>query len=425
MTRNLLKVLLVVAAVGSGFALGHLRVSPKSSPARHVLYWVDPMHPSYRSDKPGIAPDCGMELVPVYADEPAKMLARQVPRGALQISPDAQQLYGIRLARVEKTAGQHTVRAFGRVAADETRIYTVNVAANGYIRETTNDAVGDYVTKGQHLAVFYSPDFLALIGGYLSANERTPGGISSNVIAAQNAASVQARADRLRNLGMSDEQIDEVARTGKIPEYIYIASPTNGFILTRNISPGQRFDGRTDFYSIADLSQVWIVAEVFGRDARAFKPGGTARIALPDTGETFTARITNVVPEIDPGTRALKVRLVAENPRFALRPEMYVNVDMPVSMEPALTVPVDALLSSGLTSRVFVADGNGFFEPREVQTGWTSEDRVQILHGLREGEMVAAAGTFLIDSESRLQTPVAHLQGAATQPDSGGKNRAD
>lgn len=385
------------------------------------------MDPSYRSSKPGIAPDCGMELVPVYANDPAAMIgsSRQGTPGSVRISPAAQQLYGIRLAPVEKAAGEHTVRAFGRVSADETRIYTVNVAANGYIRETSGDAVGDYVSKGQHLAVFYSPDFLALIGGYLSANERTPGGVSSNVIAAQNAASVQARADRLRNLGMSDEQIDEIARTGKIPEYIYIASPINGFVLTRNISPGQRFDGRTDFYTIADLSQVWIVAEVFGRDARAFTPGTTARVSLPDTGEKFTAKVSDVVPEVDPATRALRVRLIAENPRFALRPEMYVNVDMPVSMEPALTVPVDALLNSGLTSRVFVADRDGYFEPREVQTGWTSEDRVQILHGLHEGEMVAASGTFLIDSESRLQTPVAQLHRAALPHSAGDRNRAE
>jgi Cu(I)/Ag(I) efflux system membrane fusion protein len=167
------------------------------------------------------------------------------------------------------------------------------------------------------------------------------------------------------------------------------------------------------------------VAEVFGRDARAFTPGTTARVSLPDTGEKFTAKVSDVVPEVDPATRALRVRLIAENPRLALRPEMYVNVDMPVSMEPALTVPVDALLNSGLTSRVFVADRDGYFEPREVQTGWTSEDRVQILHGLHEGEMVAASGTFLIDSESRLQTPVAQLHRAALPHSAGDRNRAE
>lgn len=420
--RKLVQVLLVVVAAGAGFALGHRRDVRESVPARQIAYWVDPMHPSYRSDKPGTAPDCGMKLVPVYADERGTQMAGSQHIPPIRISPGAQQLYGIRLARAEKTAGVHTVRAFGRVAADETRIYTVNVAAGGYIRETANDAVGDYVTKGQHLAVFYSPDFLALIGGYLSANERTPGGVSSNIIAAQNAASVHARADRLRTMGMSDEQIEEIARTGKIPEYVYIASPANGFILTRTISPGQRFDGRTDFYTIADLAQVWIEAEVSARDARAFVPGAMAHVSLPDTGQMFTARVSHVVPEIDPSTRALKVRLVAENPRFALRPEMYVNVDMPISMQPALTVPVDALLNSGLTNRIFVADGEGWFEPRDVQTGWTLEDRVQIVQGLREGEMVAASGTFLIDSESRLQTPIPQL---TIRPVSSDRNHAD
>lgn len=422
MRRKVFQLLLLVAAIGAGFAMGHLRSSGGKASAWAVLYWVDPMHPSYRSDKPGVAPDCGMKLVPVYADEAA---SRPSAPGRVQISAEAQQLYGIRLIRAEKAAGARKIRAFGRVSADETRIYTVDVDANGYVRETSGDAVGNFVRKGQHLAVYYSPDFLALIGGYLSANERTPGGVSSNVIATQNAASVQARADRLRTLGMSDEQIDEIARTGKIPESVYVVAPADGFILTRNISPGQRFDGRTEFYTIADLSQVWVEAEVYGRDASAFTPGSRVQITLPDTGKSFTARVSNVIPEVDPATRAFKVRLIADNPRFVLRPSMYVDVDMPVAAKPALTVPVDALLNSGLTTRVFVSSGDGFFEAREVETGWTSADRVEIVSGLRDGEMVASSGIFLIDSETRLQTPADELQATAKQAGSGGKTRTD
>ena len=148
---------------------------------------------------------------------------------------------------------------------------------------------------------------------------------------AQSAASSQARADRLRNLGMSDVQIDEISNSRTLPEDVYVVSPTDGFILNRNISPGLRFEREREFYSVADLSHVWILAQVFGKDAEKFRPGAMAKVTLPDTGESFHARVSDVLPEVDAATRALKVRLVANNPGFKLRPDMFVNVEMPVS----------------------------------------------------------------------------------------------
>ena len=150
------------------------------------------------------------------------------------------------------------IHAFGKVSADETRIYKVSIGADGYVKTTEKDAVGNFVKKDQHLAVIYSPDFLPLEGGFLSANERTPGQFKETPTTAQGAASAQARADRLRNVGMSDVQIDEMITKHQIPEDVYVVSPTDGFILSRNISPGLRFEREREFYSIADLSQVWM-----------------------------------------------------------------------------------------------------------------------------------------------------------------------
>jgi RND family efflux transporter MFP subunit len=268
--------------------------------------------------------------------------------------------------------------------------------------------VGDYVKKNQRIAVVYSPEFLSVAGGFLAANEHSPmTNFSSKenvaAFATQGAASVQARADRLRNLGMSEMQIEEISKNHMIPEDIYVVSPTDGFILSRNISPGMRFDRESELYRIADLSHVWIAAEVFGKDAAAFRAGTIARVTLPDTGETLQARVSDVLPEVDPATRTLRPRLLADNPGFKLRPNMFVNVEVPVSLPPGLTVPVYAILDSGLTKRVFVQTSQGHFEPRTVETGWKLNDRVQIVKGLHEGETVVSSGTFLVDSESRLQ----------------------
>jgi len=381
----------VVGALALGFGLGHFNRHPAVANAAHrVLYYVDPMHPAYHSDKPGKAPDCGMDLVPVYADTVGKSMVASTD--SITIDSSTQKIYGIQLAAVENAAGTRNLRVFGKVAADETRIFKLTVGADGYVKSTDKDAVGNHVKKDQKLAVIYSPDFLPVEGGFLSANERTPGGAKETTATAQNAASAQARADRLRNLGMSDMQIDEM-----------ISSRTDGFVLTRSISPGLRFEREKELYTIADLSHVWILAQVFGKDAEKFHPGTVAKVTLPDTGETFSATVSDVLPEVDSATRALKVRLVANNPGFKLRPDRFVNVDLPVSIPSGLSVPADAIVDSGLAKQVFVETSPGQFEKREVEIGWRFDDRVQIVKGLRAGEMVVSSGTFLVDSESRLQ----------------------
>jgi RND family efflux transporter MFP subunit len=294
------------------------------------------------------------------------------------------------------------------VAPDQTRVYRVNLGTDGFVKDTYDDAVGNHVKKDQHLAIVYSPEFLAVAGGFLSANERAPMGASTskdNIAQSttQGAASAQARADRLRNLGMSDSQIDEISMTRKIPENVYVVSPADGFILSRSISPGVRFERYMDMYSIADLSRVWVLADILGKDAQAFRPGTRARVTLPDSGESFQARVSDALPEVDPATRVLKARLELDNPSFKLRPDMFVNVELEVAAPEGLSVPADAVVDSGLSKRVFVETSVGHFEPRAVETGWRLNNRVEIVKGLREGESVVVEGTFLIDSESKLQ----------------------
>jgi len=382
--------------------------------ARRVLYWVDPMHPDYKSDHPGIARDCGMQLEPVYAEAGASdVQAAPMRPGAVAIDLQKQQLFGIRLAVAERNSGADKLRVLGRVAAEDTRVYRINSGMEGFIRETYDDSVGVHVQKDQKLATYYGPDSLSVASGFLAASKNVPGasGRDGNrtlaypgAVSKQGSSSLQGYIDRLRNLGFSDVQIQQMAESGQLPESVDIVAPADGFILSRNVTPGQHFDHATEFYRIADLSRVWILANILGSEAQHFRPGTIARVTLADGGKTFSARVTDALPQVDPETRTLKLRLEADNPGFALRPDMFVDVELPVSMSAGLTVPVDAVIDSGQEQRVFVQGADGVFEPRKVQTGWRSGDRVEIVEGLREGERVVAAGTFLVDSESRLKS---------------------
>jgi Cu(I)/Ag(I) efflux system membrane fusion protein len=216
---------------------------------------------------------------------------------------------------------------------------------------------------------------------------------------------MQGYTDRLRNLGMSDVQIKRMAETRQLPESIDIVAPADGFILARNISRGQHFDHDMEFYRIADLSRVWVVAEIYEHEVPYLRPGGPAQINLKNEGRQLLARIGDSLPQSEAGSGAVKLRLEVDNPKFILRPEMVVDVEFPIRVPPTVTVPMDALIDSGARSRVYVEHGEGIFEPREVETGWRFGERVEIRRGLLPGEHVVVEATFLVDSESRLKTP--------------------
>jgi RND family efflux transporter MFP subunit len=224
-------------------------------------------------------------------------------------------------------------------------------------------------------------------------------------------ANIQQSVDSLRNLGMSDIQIEEIARTRQLTQNIVVASPAAGFILARNVSPGQRFEKATEFYRIADLSHVWILADLFENEARFIRAGQRATVRYE--GRSLQAKTSDVLPQFDAATRTLKVRFELENSGYTLRPDMFVDVEFPISLPPAVTVPADAVIDSGLKRTVFLARGNGYFEPRMVETGWRLGDRVQITNGLEPGERIVVSGNFLLDSETRMKSVAAAAMAAA------------
>ena len=412
---TILILLLMVASyfVGRRRTKSEASAGPKES--RKVLYWVDPMHPDYKSDHPGVAPDCGMQLEPVYAEpvSASRESAAVIAPGMVGIDSEKQQLFGIRVSPAERSSGTENVRVLGRVLPEDTRVYRLNAGMEGFVRETFNDSPGEFVKKNQKLATYYGGDILAVASGFLAATAGVPGSNGKDgartmpfpgAVSKQGQSSVQGYADRLRNLGMSDAQIQEMAETRLLPVSIDVVSPVDGFVLTRSISPGQHFTHSTEFYRIADLGRVWIVADILGNEAQHFRPGTVARVVLKGEGKVLTARVSDALPQVDPSTRTLKLRLEADNPGFELRPDMFVDVELPIARPAGLTIPADAVIDSGREQRVFVERSPGVFEPRDVQLGWRFGDRIEIVKGLSDGERVVSSGTFLVDSESRLKS---------------------
>ena len=338
-----------------------------------------------------------------------------MPPGTVRITPEKQQVIGVKTGVVGKAAVGHFIRTVGRVAPDEKRVYRLVAGADGWIRETYNNDTGTLVRKDERLASFYSPLFRAAQLAYISLlgssqEDRFHAG-GRQALAPSQLASVnlQTYIDALESLGMSQQQINELASTRQITDKVFILAPTTGFIIARNVSPGQRFDKGTEWYRIADLSRVWVLADLFRNEAGSVRPGMKVGVTIPETKKTLTAFVSTVLPQFDATSRTLKVRLELDNPGYTLKPDMFVDVEIPITLPSAITAPTDAVLDSGLRKTVFVDRGNGFFEPRDVETGWRFGNRVEITKGLKPGERIVVSGTFLVDSESRLEVAAAGM----------------
>jgi membrane fusion protein, copper/silver efflux system len=425
----ILTLLLLAGAFWAGSWYNQRAVASNHQPSgRKVLYYVDPMHPAYKSDKPGIAPDCGMQLEPVYADALPATSGQDngsspTSPGVVAVSPEKQQLMGVRVGPVEKASGTHQLRLFGRVAPDEARIYKLNAGIEGYIREVFAATTGSQVKKDELLATFSAPNASSIIQTYIlnvGAEERISKAVADGSPEGQSIGAanwnIQQRTQQMQNVGMSPLQMEEIKRTRQVPDSIKIFAPADGFVLARNVSPGQKFERGVEWYRIADLSRVWILADVFENDAQYLHPGVAARVSLPSQGKSFRALVSEVLPQFDPATRTLKVRLEADNPGYTLRPDMFVDVELPVTFPATIAVPVEAVLDSGLRKTVFVDRGEGYFEPREVETGWRFDDRVQIVKGLAVGDRIVVSGNFLIGSESRLRAAGAGMYASVKDP---------
>ncbi len=413
--RNLL--LLLAAGLLFVFGFGYGRwysTRPATAGARKVLYYVDSMHPWYKSDRPGIAPDCGMKLEAVYAGDPPPAIAAEAPPpDAMLIAPDRQQLMGLRYGQPEWTTEGQAIHASGRVTADETQVWRVHAKVEGWIEHVTADFTGRFVEKGQPLLTLYSPEMLASQQELLLAlKARDLMRHSSLAESAANSESlVEAARRRLELWDLSAEQVAAVERTGQPVKSIAVVAPASGYVTARGAFPGQKIAPETELYTITDLARVWVMADVAESDAAVVRVGQSARISIPGAG-TAWAKISYLQPQLDPATRTLKARLEVPNPGLRLKPEMFVDVDLSLAGARRLTVPADAVLDSGTAKTVFLDRGNGYFEPRPVETGERTGDRVEIVKGLAPSDRIVVSGAFLLNSESQIR-PAA---GGASRP---------
>jgi len=375
-----------------------------------ILYYQDPMHPWYHSEKPGFAPDCGMKLVPVYARESG---TAPVGPGAVEISPARQQVMGVVTAKAGYRTVDRTVRATAQVVIDETRQVSVHVRTSGWVQKVFVDYTFQSVNKGDPLFTFYSPELFAAEQDYLLAlkAERVLGSSTIQEVALGGMSLLDSTRHRLELLDLKEDQIRALEQTGIPPREITIYSQAAGHVIERKAFPGQYVTPDTELYKISNHDQVWVVANVLEPDTPFIQLGQPATLttdALP--GRTLSGRVTFIPPHVMEDTRTLPVRLEFPNSIEELRPGMFVNVELRRSLGRQLTVPIDAVLDSGEHQRVFVARGNNVFEPRTVTVGARSGDFAVILSGLRAGEQVVTRANFLIDSESNLRESMEGMQ---------------
>jgi len=402
--KTLAILLLTGAAFAGGYGYGRWYAKPVGAvpSGPKVLYWVDPMHPWYKSDKPGIAPDCGMKLRPVYAGEESKYERT----GSVEMTPEKQQLIGVEFGTAEYENVTGGIHAAARVTLDETRIAKVQSRLEGWIDQLFVDFTGKQVHQGDALLTIYSPEALATQQEYLlavKAQHLMHDGPMQDMAGSTDSL-VAAAKKRLELWDISDRQIEQVGRTGQPLKNLTLYSPISGFVMERNAFVKQRVTPDMVLYTVADLSTVWVIADVFEYEAtnvRLNQPAALTLSSLP--GRPFYGRVSYILPQVDPATRTLKVRIAFPNPGQVLKPDMYGEVDLQTGGARKLVVPQTAVLNSGEQQRVFVDRGNGYFEAREVKIGAQMDNRIEILSGLKAGERIVTSGNFLIDSESRLK----------------------
>lgn len=419
-----LLVVLVAKTSGGASSKGNeINGVVQDSSGRRVTAWLDPMYSQgpphiYKSNKPGHSPDCGMRLVPLYADE--ETTSTSVPSNVsgysnVSLAPARQQLIGVKLATAELRPLAGGIRTIGVVTADERRQAQVHTKFEGTIETLAVNFTGETVHRGDPLLSVYSPDLLATQQELILA-ERLRSDLGRTL--------AKAARHRLILWDMSRSEIDRVAQSGQPVHAVTLRSPVSGVVLTKNVLLGSRVMQADALYQIADLSSVWILADVYELDLPFVRIGQTAQVTLSSTGQSWTGRVTFVAPVVDEATRTAKIRIELPNLDGKLKLEMYANVTLPKPAGNVITVPDSAVIQTGTRSILFVQTAPGQFTPREVQTGAKAEGFYEVRSGVQPGEIVVADANFLVDSESRLKSAISGMGGMAGMSGTGSPTAA-
>ncbi len=435
---GLVAIVSVIVGVAVGYLLfrpvetsgdGMATDMPKDKTEKKILYYRDPMHPWLTSAKPGKAPDCGMDMVPVYEGEESSASG-----SGIKIDPTMVQNIGVKTEEVQKRRLSKMIRTVGTVAVDETKQYAVNTKIMGWVEKLYVNYTGQTVKKGQPLLELYSPELVSTQEEYLTAL-RYQKALSNSQVNETRAGSeklVESVRRRLQLWDITDAQIADLEKTGKPRHTLTFYSPADGFVMEKTVVEGASVMTGMDLFRIADLSTVWVMADIYEYELPWLQVGSSAQLELPYIpGKTFTGKVTFVYPMLAMESRTAKVRLEFANSRgeIQLRPEMFGTVRINSEMaKETIAVPEQAILQSGGSLLAVVAQDGGYFDVREVKGGLVADGYIQILEGLKEGEQLVVSSQFLIDSESNLRSAVAQFTsghaghgGQSTSPAEKGK----
>jgi Cu(I)/Ag(I) efflux system membrane fusion protein len=377
---------------------------------RKIAYYKDPMHPWFTSDKPGKAPDCGMDLVPVYEGESDAKL--------IKIDPVTVQNIGVKVEEVALRKLNRIIRAVGRVQSDETKVYSINSKIMGWVEKLYVDYTGKPVRKGEPLLELYSPELVSTQEEYLQAVRYQKQLEMSNLEEARKGGQSLAESARRRllNWDIPESEITELERRNQPTKTMMFYSSVNGYVMDKMVYKGQNVMAGMELYKIADLSTVWVLADVYQYELPWVKTGQKVSIELSYLpGKKFQGRITYIYPMLNMETKTARVRVEVRNtPSLELKPEMFATVEIssPMTLE-AVAVPEQAIIRSGQRNIAVIALGGGYFDPREVTLGVTAAGYVQVLTGVKEGEKIVVSSQFLIDSESNLKAAISQMAGHA------------
>jgi membrane fusion protein, copper/silver efflux system len=330
-----------------------------------------------------------------------------MPPGSVMIDPAKQQLIGVKIGEADLMPLTRTLRTVGKVTFDETKIVRIHPKIEGWVENVFVNFTGMPVKKGQPLLSIYSPDLVSTQQEFLiSLKAKKTLGKSDFPEVANSANSLyEASRKRLQLWDIPDSEINRIERSGETVKALTLYAPSGGYVLTKNVFQRQKITPDTELYSIADLSKVWVIADVYEYEMKEIRTGMTATMNLAYyPGETFTGKITYIYPQLDPQTRTLKARIEFPNPGLKLKPDMYADVNLQIVYPRQISVPEEAVLDSGEEQIIFVSHGNGHFEPRRVLLGAKVDNRYIVLSGLQAGEKIVVSGNFMIDSESRLKS---------------------
>jgi len=345
------------------------------------------------------------------APQPATQEEATEEAPQVEISSVQQQLIGVKTVKASLKPLQKVIRTVGRIEADERKLATINTKIEGWIEKLHVDYTGRYVKKGEPLVEIYSPELLATQQEFIStlkwAGKQTgnePVSELQKMLTKDAVAAQDASRQRLRLWDISEKQIKHIEQTGKPVRTLTLYSPVSGFVTQKMAVQGMKVMPGEKLFDIADLATLWIVADIYEYELSFVKVGQPARITLSYfPGRQFSSRIDYIYPTISADTRTAKVRLTLPNPGSQLKPQMFTNVEIRISLGKRLVIPESAVIDTGTSQIVYVQKGEGAFEPREVELGLRADGAVEVLRGIKAGEKVVSSANFLIDSEAQLK----------------------